>query len=249
MPAVAGPPRLRYKHELLVPNRLIRDGILTSDRVNTLTLGGEVFYRRLLSVVDDYGRFDGRHVMLKVSCYPLRVDSVREADISRWIAECEKAGLIVLYAVDGKPYLAVLDFRQQVRAKHSKFPPPPDDAHLHSTRVAGAHLDGDGEGDGDDSPPKRAARTRKKATTPLPDGFGISERVQAWAKEKGHTRLAERLEHFIGKVRAKGYTYLDWDEAFMGAIRDDWARLSAQSPQKSDTSDSDYWSRFGNAAD
>lgn len=106
-----------------MPSRILREGILSSDRVNALSSAAEVFYRRLMSVVDDYGRFDGRPPMLRVSCYPLRVDAVREADLSRWIAECVKAGLLVLYAVDAKPYLEMQDFRQQTRAK-SKYPPP-----------------------------------------------------------------------------------------------------------------------------
>lgn len=108
-----------------MPSRILREGILTSDRVNALSTAAEVFYRRLMSVVDDYGRFDGRPGILRVSCYPLRVDAVREADLSRWIAECVKAGLLVLYAVDGKPYLEMQDFKQQARAK-SKFPSPAD---------------------------------------------------------------------------------------------------------------------------
>lgn len=110
-----------------MPNRILREGILSSERIEMLTFPGEVFYRRLMSVVDDYGRYDARPQVLRVSCYPLRVDRVREADISRWIAECEKAGLIVLYTVNGKPYLQMQDFRQQTRAKHSRFPSPPSD--------------------------------------------------------------------------------------------------------------------------
>lgn len=135
-----------------MPSRILREGILTSDRVNALTPSAEVFYRRLMSVVDDYGRFDGRPGLLRVSCFPLRVDTVREADISRWIAECVKAGLIALYAVDGKRYLEIQDFKQQVRAK-SKYPPPDDgqmlgdcealDMQLLSKRLADVHL---GEG-------------------------------------------------------------------------------------------------------
>lgn len=106
-----------------MPSRILREGILTSDRVNSLTPPAEVFYRRLMSVVDDYGRFDGRLGLIRTSCFPLRVDTVREADISRWIAECVMAGLIVLYAVGGKAYLEMQDFKQQQRAK-SKFPDP-----------------------------------------------------------------------------------------------------------------------------
>lgn len=106
-----------------MPSRILREGILSSDRVNALSVEAEVFYRRLMSVVDDFGRFDGRPSMLRVSCYPLRVDAVHETDITDWIVECATVGLIVVYIVDGKPYLEVQEFKQQERSK-SKFPPP-----------------------------------------------------------------------------------------------------------------------------
>lgn len=53
----------------------------------------------------------------------------------------------------------------------------------------------------------------------------MSDRVRSWATSKGYDRLDEHMEHFVGKARAKDYRYVDWDEAFMGAVRDDWANL------------------------
>ena len=108
-----------------MPTRLIREGILTSERVEQLDAPAEVFYRRLMSKVDDHGLYDGRISILRTSLYPLRVDRVREADISRWIAACEKAGLIALYQHDGKPYLQMLDTRWTTRSE-PKYPLPPD---------------------------------------------------------------------------------------------------------------------------
>lgn len=107
-----------------MPNRILREGILDSEAVCSLSFQAEVFYRRLMSVVDDFGRFDGRVSVLRSRLYPLQVDKVREADIPRWIAECEKAGLIALYSVSGKQYIL---FRKlgTPRAKESKFPAPP----------------------------------------------------------------------------------------------------------------------------
>lgn len=69
------------------------------------------------------------------------------------------------------------------------------------------------------------AKARKRAT-PLPDGFAVSERVKTWAAEKGYAKLDQHLEAFLGKCRAKGYTYLDWDEAFMNCIREDWGKVN-----------------------
>lgn len=77
--------------------------------------------------------------------------------------------------------------------------------------------------------PTKKPKSRKH---PIPADFGISDRVKAWAESKGHARLDERLEHFIGKAKANGYQYADWDEAFMTAIRDNWAKLADLTPVK-----------------
>lgn len=105
-------------------NRIVRDAILDSERVDRLDPPAEVFYRRLMNKVDDFGLFDARPTTLRTSLYPLRIDRVREADISRWIAECVKAGLIALYVADGKPYGQMIDTRWSVRSE-PKFPKPP----------------------------------------------------------------------------------------------------------------------------
>lgn len=107
-----------------MPNRILRESILTSDGVNRLDAAGERFYRRLMSVVDDFGRFDGRPSIVRAACFPLLLDKIREADVQRWMAECQKAGLLVLYEADSKPYLWLLKLGEP-RAKHSKYPAPP----------------------------------------------------------------------------------------------------------------------------
>jgi hypothetical protein len=40
------------------------------------------------------------------------------------------------------------------------------------------------------------------------------------------------LESFVSKAKAKAYTYADWDQAFMNAIRDDWANLGKSAAPK-----------------
>ena len=113
-----------------MPNRIIREGILTSEKVNALKPRAELFYRRLMSVVDDYGRFSAHPAILRASCYPLCIDSVREADISRHLTEAQAAGLIALYEVEGKWSLEMRDFRQRLRTKNSKHPPPENGRHM-----------------------------------------------------------------------------------------------------------------------
>ena len=108
-----------------MPNRLIRDGILTSERVCRLSWPEEIFYRRLMSVVDDFGRYSANPTLLRAACYPLQIDKISDVDVKKWLSACQKADLVMCYqAKDGKVYLELKDFRQQVRAKTSKYPDP-----------------------------------------------------------------------------------------------------------------------------
>jgi hypothetical protein len=206
-----------------MPNRIVRDAILTSESVSGLDWAEEVFYRRLMSVVDDYGRSEANPQLLRSRCYPLQVDKVRVADISRWMAACQKAGLIAHYEVSGKWYLQIEKFGQQQRSP-SKHPPPsaepllaidsrcqqtPSNEHLGVSVVV----------------VEDGGVSRSRAKRSLPVDFSVSSRVRDWAKEKGHTRLEEHLEAFKAKAQAKGYQYADWDAAFMSAVRENWAKL------------------------
>jgi hypothetical protein len=73
-----------------VPNRIVRPGILSSDRVNALSPDAEVFYRRLMSVADDYGRFVADWRVLRSELYPLLADRVTQEQIESRLAECAK---------------------------------------------------------------------------------------------------------------------------------------------------------------
>lgn len=109
-----------------MPNRIIRDGILTSERIVQLSWPAEVFYRRLMSVVDDYGRYSANLKLLRSACYPLQIDKVTDADVGKWLTDCVTADLVSVYpAQDGKRYLEMRNFGQQVRTK-SKYPAPPE---------------------------------------------------------------------------------------------------------------------------
>lgn len=106
-----------------MPTRLIRDGILTSDRVASLSWEAEVFYRRLLSLVDDYGLYDARPSVLRSALYPLQLEKMSECNVQRCLAACETAGLILLFARNGKSFLMVRDFGQSLRSE-PKYPLP-----------------------------------------------------------------------------------------------------------------------------
>ena len=133
-----------------MPNRILRDGILSSEAVAKLSWAEEVFYRRLHSVADDHGRFHALPKLVRAACYPLLIDKVSDSDIGKWIAACATAGLVRVYpASDGKRYLQIVKFGQQVRAK-SKFPDPLPTPDINCEQLlANAHLGGGVVGGGD----------------------------------------------------------------------------------------------------
>jgi hypothetical protein len=103
---------------------MLRDGILSSERIARLSWADECFYRRLMSVVDDYGRFYAHPALLRAACYPLLLDKVSDSDVGKWLTACVDAALVRVYpALDGKRYLEVQDFGQRIQSK-SKFPDP-----------------------------------------------------------------------------------------------------------------------------
>jgi hypothetical protein len=171
-----------------MPNRILREGILGSDSVNSLSWEAEVFYRRLMSVVDDFGLFDGRESILKGQMYALKPD-VRVTDISRWIAECETAGLIACYESEGKPYLLFHKLGEP-RAKYPKFPPPP--AGLQATLQTSANI----------CAPMRAfvppyALRLSNSNSPTPHGSAseLFERFwKAYPKKSGRNEAIEAFE-------------------------------------------------------
>lgn len=108
-----------------MPNRILRDWT-DSETIDLLTIRAEIFFTRLIMKVDDYGRYSANIKMLKSTLFPLKTD-IRETDITRWLTECEKSGLIVLYLVASKEYVQIKNFKQVLRQKLQKFPAPADD--------------------------------------------------------------------------------------------------------------------------
>jgi hypothetical protein len=66
---------------------------------------------------------------------------------------------------------------------------------------------------------------KPKRKTSIQDDFAVSQRVREWAKQKGFDKIDEHLDAFTRKAKMNGYQYLDWDLAFMEAIREDWAKI------------------------
>lgn len=165
-----------------MPNRIVRDAILSSERVASLGWAEEVLFRRLMSVVDDYGRHEANPKLLRSRCYPLQTDDVTVAQVTKWLASCQKAGVLVLYASGGKEYLELVNFGQQIRSA-SKCPEPDSkcqqmaaDAHL---GVAVSECVSESVTEKDSCSEPQAATEPAVVTLPLNTGpdYPISQRL------------------------------------------------------------------------
>lgn len=109
-----------------MPNRLIKESICTSEEIDSLTPEQEVFFYRLMVNCDDYGLFHGNPKIVASKCYPLK--SIDINCIQMMLSALVKVGLISMYEVNGKSYIAISKWseHQQIRAKKAKYPLPND---------------------------------------------------------------------------------------------------------------------------
>lgn len=205
-----------------MPDRILRANILTSDPVNSLCWPAEVFYRRLMSVVDDFGRYDARPSILRANLYALKLNYVSEADIVKWMNDCSEAGLVSFYEVEGKRYLELLKFDQRLRAKKSKYPEPAVKCQQMLSDVVKCSGDGDGretETDAEEPPPNSiysgALKKDRMFFEQLGNSWGINQ--QAFEKmidefvlhlNKNHPNQAEFKSHFFNWGCKKYTNYL-----------------------------------------
>jgi hypothetical protein len=114
-----------------VPNRILREGIIDSRAVASLSIGAELFYRCLMSIVDDFGRYEADPDLLRVKCFPRRLAEIDGQMTVTWLAEVSQVltddghPLVTVYqSTNGKKYLQINNFKQRIRAEHSKCPSP-----------------------------------------------------------------------------------------------------------------------------
>ena len=160
----------------MASSRMIRKGFADSDRVSSLdSWFTECFYHRLLLFGDDFGFFDARPAYLRAQLFSTKLDKVREADVSRALLECERAGLIRFYEVDGKRYLEILRYGQRCDKTKPKWPVPDDFAGVSGKFREVPAIAGAGAGDVKEKSGKKESAAvggdAPEVPAPTPDGF------------------------------------------------------------------------------
>lgn len=108
-----------------MPNRIIKESILTSDTLAQLSWFEQNVFFRLIVLCDDYGRTDARAAVIRGSAFAL-YSGVTEKQVQDAIIKLSTVGIADLYEVGGRPYLQLCAWakHQTIRAKRSKYPEP-----------------------------------------------------------------------------------------------------------------------------
>lgn len=204
--------------------RSIKPEFFTSEDICSLSPLARLLYVALWCEADREGRLSWKPRTFKLRYFP-----ADDCDIDALARELVASGLVIPYG-DGYAYIPKFSNHQHINPRESASTLPEPDASARVTdaslRVSDAQVGRERKGkEGKEDASGDATRKRAPSKSPLPNGFSVSERVKAWAAEKGHDRLDQHLESFRAKATAKGYTYADWDAAFMEAIRENWAKL------------------------
>ncbi len=119
-----------------MPNRILKESICVSETINNLDPFVEVFFYRLITQCDDYGRCDARPAILKSKLFPLR--NVRLDQIEEALQKLALEELATLYCVDGRPFVQLRGWSKHQRIRNSlkKYPDPPEGQESIPLRVA-----------------------------------------------------------------------------------------------------------------
>lgn len=105
-----------------MPQRFLRPGITNSPRWNRVSWAAQSFYIRLLTLVDDYGRFDGRPSVLWGQCFAVWNEHNPESAVNlQQVAQmlqqlaADSVQLLDLYQVGDKHVLQVTQWQERVR--------------------------------------------------------------------------------------------------------------------------------------
>lgn len=111
--------------------RSIKPTFFTSLTITQLPRDARLTFAGLWTYVDDEGRGIDDARLIKAALWPLDED-VTPAVVAAHLVAAERLGLVIRYAVAGRNYLAVRNFREHQKISKpqaSKFPPPPSDEH------------------------------------------------------------------------------------------------------------------------
>lgn len=105
-----------------MPQRFLKPGITTSKKWDSCSWVAQSFYIRLLTLVDDFGRYEADAALLRSMAFPLRED-IRTSQVQKLMHELQANQLADFYTnLDGKVYIQLTNWTETPRSNRSRYP-------------------------------------------------------------------------------------------------------------------------------
>jgi hypothetical protein len=105
---------------------LVRPGVIDSERVCSLPVPCQLFFRNLLHACDGMGRFPADADELRNAFY-WRAPGVSRLHVEAWLTKVHQAGLVKLYTSGGRPYGEIANYGQRDKRRRAVYPPRDDE--------------------------------------------------------------------------------------------------------------------------
>ena len=111
-----------------MPNRVIKESILTSETVGSLDHFTWRLFVSLICLADDYGRGKANPALIKGLAFPM-CDAVTAKQVEKSLYRLHEVGAIFLYSAGDTHYYCFPTWAKHQRLRNSieKFPAPPAD--------------------------------------------------------------------------------------------------------------------------
>ncbi len=181
--------------------------------VNSLDVHAERFFARLLQKCDDYGRFHAHPALTNSILFPLKRD-IRDTDVARYIAACERAGIIRCYVdSSGRQLLQVVKWKDGKKFKQAKFESPNGQANLPLLAEP-------------KKPPKEYRSRREVEAEARPP---VLKKREVWQLLKDEAALTARIKHEAQSCKPDP-ALLEQLKAQRALVRDEIKKLKPNQP-------------------
>ncbi|WP_342106316.1 hypothetical protein [Methylobacterium sp. SI9] len=179
--------------------RSIKPEFWTSEQVMECSTNARLLFIGLWNFCDDAGRMPLSPKRIKAQLFPS--DDILAEDIRRMIDELSSNGLLRLYDVDGKEFLAVTGWHHQKidRPQKSQIPDPPDPNSPNGRRTIGVGREGNGvDRKGDKTPAAASHPARPTLNQAKPAAGATTEaagpsRAEGWNTRANFDRVEARV--------------------------------------------------------
>lgn len=229
-----------------MPNRILKESICVSEKINKLTWFEEVLFYRLIVKCDDFGRYDGRSSVIKGNLFPLKDDITVKA-IEKAIRGLVTVGLAEIYCVDAKPILQLPTWNchQVCRAVKSKYPDPiSGELQALASTCNQMRTLNENENVNDNVNERERAPARTREDSCAQKTYGEHQNVKLTEKEYKSldedygASLPDMIENLSRYLKKTGKTYASHDVVLREWAKEDNTPTAAQAAKENDITES-----------